>query len=93
MNKRIFSFLLAILMVLSISSCEKNSKKRGDDFDYDEYYEDEDYEDDIENQTVYVSKSGKIIHRISYCSGMKKYDSMKYSRAVSKGYAFCKNCW
>lgn len=54
-----------------------------------------DFELETEKQTVtvYVSKSGKKIHSIPNCSGMKNYWEMSYDDAVKAGYSFCKNCY
>jgi hypothetical protein len=44
-------------------------------------------------RTVYVSKSGKKIHRNKKCSGMKYYWEMSYADAVDAGYDFCEKCY
>lgn len=91
MIKKFLSVLFAILIVLSFTSCEDDnqSSKYDDNYDYEEDYYEEDYYDDV----VYVSKSGKKVHSISNCSGMKYYIRMTYRQAESNGYSFCKNCW
>lgn len=45
-----------------------------------------------ENETVYVSKTGKI-HKFSNCSGMQYYTEMLYDEALDNGYDFCMNCY
>ena len=91
MTKKILSLLLSVIMVFALSACENDDKnnKYDDDYEYEEEYNENDYY----NDTVYVSKSGKKVHSIPNCSGMKYYIKMTYRKAESNGYAFCKNCW
>ena len=42
---------------------------------------------------VYVSNSGKKIHSVNNCSGMKNYTEMTLGQAVDRGYKQCSNCW
>lgn len=44
------------------------------------------------SSTVYVSRKGKI-HKNSNCGGMKKYTTMTYDEALSKGYSKCGTCF
>lgn len=46
-----------------------------------------------QSYTVYVSKSGKKIHRSSTCSGMRNYWTMTYDEAVAQGYDHCNTCY
>lgn len=45
------------------------------------------------DRTVYVSNSGKKIHLISNCSGMKNYTAMTLEEADARGYAYCSRCF
>lgn len=45
------------------------------------------------DRTVYVSNSGKKIHLISDCSGMKNYTTMTLGEAEAHGYAYCSRCF
>ena len=43
--------------------------------------------------TVYVSRSGHLIHRRSNCSNMKYYTEMTYAEACAAGYRHCSKCF
>lgn len=43
--------------------------------------------------TVYVSRSGHLIHLKPDCSGMEYYDSMTYAKALAAGYKHCSKCF
>jgi len=45
------------------------------------------------NTEVYVSDSGKKIHSISDCSGMKYYKAMSLDTANANNFEYCNNCW
>lgn len=45
------------------------------------------------DRTVYVSNSGKKIHLIPNCSGMKNYTEMTLEEADARGYAYCSRCF
>ena len=45
------------------------------------------------DRTVYVSNSGKKIHLIPDCSGMKNYTTMTLGEAEAHGYAYCSRCF
>lgn len=105
--KRFLNLILALTIVLSLTSCDsdhtsesKKEKYKSDEYsqietvDLDELFDDEstEHSDDEDEETVYVSKSGKI-HRNRRCSGMKYYTEMSEEKAIEKGYDFCKNCY
>lgn len=105
--KKILSIALCIVLCLSFCSCVDDNDKtkepvktptitRGEytiptppSFNYDFEIETR----PKQGRTVYVSKSGKKIHRIPNCSGMKNYWEMSYEDAVEAGYKFCQNCY
>ena len=84
--RRIFAFMLALLLSCSLVSCGDYDTSGGS-------YNNSGYNDDAGiNSVVYVSNSGKI-HRNKNCSGMKYYTKMSYSEAIARGYEQCKNCY
>ena len=85
--KRLFCFLLCIALVFGFSSCKDNANNKDNNS-----YNSSANTSDRYARTVYVSKSGKKVHSIPNCSGMKYYYEMSYSDAVNKGYDFCENC-
>ena len=88
MKKRILSIVLCIVLSSCLFSCE-NKQTTTDTKET--YYS---QTTSVKNErTVYVSKSGKKIHRIKNCSGMKNYWEMSYNDAVYAGYDFCNNCY
>lgn len=80
MKKRLISLLLALCMVFSLCACAKDSAETVPD-------------DNTDDKTVYVSKSGGKIHRYNDCSGMKYYDVMTYSEAIDEGFDLCQKCF
>ena len=85
---RILSIVLCIALSLCLFSCENNQSDNGAKDSY--TFETSSTKNE---RTVYVSKSGKKIHRNKNCSGMKYYWEMSYSDAVDAGYDFCNNCY
>ena len=103
--KSVVSIALCVIFIFCLSSCENEDKKETDkstdkvlgEFTYPniDFPPFETFEIETEKQVtiVYVSKSGKKIHRIPNCSGMKNYWTMSYDEAVDRGYSHCQNCY
>ena len=103
--ERVVSIALCVILISCLSSCESEDKKEtykstdkviGEftypNFDF-EPFETFEIETKKQSTTVYVSKSGKKIHRTPNCSGMKNYWTMSYDEAVDRGYSHCQNCY
>lgn len=78
MMKKLSIIALCIAISLYLISCKNNNSNP---------------ETTEQVNTVYVSKSGKKIHCVSDCSGMRYYWEMSYDDAVEAGYDFCKVCY
>ncbi len=105
--KKLIAFALVILVVIcvwDIKAREDAADRRAEEVQSElvALYG-EDYLEDMHKppqteivvveQTVYVSRIGKKIHKYSNCSGMTNYMTMKRSDAVEAGYSFCKKCY
>lgn len=79
----IWLVIILALVFFGGDGCEKDDH---DSYTYEEYVE------DYNSKTVYVSKYGKI-HKNRHCSGMMYYDVMTYGEAIEQGYEKCANCY
>ena len=93
MKKYILSIALCIVLCLGLFSCDNdNSETKKPNESSAPYFDFVSTTKKVE-RTVYVSKSGKKIHRNKKCSGMKYYWEMSYDDAVDAGYDFCEKCY
>lgn len=85
--KRILTIILCAMLIFALASCKNNKSNNENTHKKNDHTVSDRYE-----RTVYVSKSGKKVHSIPNCSGMKYYYEMSYSDAKNAGYDFCDNC-
>ena len=95
MKKRILSIVLCIALLLSFASCtkENDTTPSKSTTKIETSVTKKETSATKKEVTVYVSKSGKKIHRNKKCSGMKYYWEMSYEEAVDAGYDFCDKCY
>ena len=101
--RKTLSLVLALLLLLCMGACgetEPSSSSHAgvsSTFSYaeieDEASEEEAPQPEAPAEWVYVSRTGKCYHSISYCSNMQSPLKMSKAEAIERGRRPCQNCY
>lgn len=101
--KKALSVLVAIFLLFGVTACgetEPSSSSHtgvSSTFSYaeieDEASEENATEPEAPAEWVYVSRTGKCYHSISYCSNMQSPLKMTKAEAIERGRRPCQNCY
>lgn len=104
--RKTLSLVLALLLLLCMGACgeaeqpaDSSSSHAGlsSTFSYaeieDEASEEEAPQPEAPTEWVYVSRTGKCYHSISYCSNMQSPLKMSKAEAIERGRRPCQNCY
>ena len=98
--KKALSLVLAFLLLLCMGACgeteqpaDSSSSHAGLSSVVVIESEDEASEEEAPIEWVYVSRTGKCYHSLSYCSNMQSPLKMSKAEAIERGRRPCQNCY
>ena len=103
--KKALAVLVAIFLLFGVTACGEAEQPADSSSSHaglssvvvieseDEASEEEAPQPEAPIEWVYVSRTGKCYHRLSYCSNMQSPLKMSRSEAIERGRRPCQNCY